>query len=270
MAGAWTAAGRPAGSRGWFGEALLFAAIGALADVDLLFGVHSGPTHSIGAAVIAGMVAWVLVRLIVVLDAATASAVRETDPAVRRPASPEGYPPALAGDRQRATARSRRSPQDGRRTEADSGSGEAGEGGSVTRGRKADPTPDGVRPKPDATPDGVRLKPDTTPHTTTGAVRLKANATRLAVGVAAAWASHVMLDWLGEDTSAPFGVMALWPFSREHFMSPVAVMPAITRRYWLPGFWMQNFRALLFELAVLLPVLAAVWIARRKELRIRN
>lgn len=39
---------------GWWREALLFGALGALPDLDLLFGAHSGPTHSIGAAVMVG------------------------------------------------------------------------------------------------------------------------------------------------------------------------------------------------------------------------
>jgi len=39
---------------GWWREAALFGTLGALPDVDLLFGTHSGPTHSIGAAVIVG------------------------------------------------------------------------------------------------------------------------------------------------------------------------------------------------------------------------
>jgi inner membrane protein len=34
----------------------LFAAAGMAADVDLLFGAHSGPTHGLGAAVIVGIV----------------------------------------------------------------------------------------------------------------------------------------------------------------------------------------------------------------------
>jgi hypothetical protein len=56
--------------------------------------------------------------------------------------------------------------------------------------------------------------------------------------------------------------MALWPFSHEYFMSPVALMPAISRRYWLPGFWAHNLRALAFELAVLTPLAIAVWWGR--------
>lgn len=41
---------------------LLFAAAGAFPDVDLLIGVHRGPTHSIGAAAIAGALGWMVWR----------------------------------------------------------------------------------------------------------------------------------------------------------------------------------------------------------------
>src|SRR6266516_3357193 len=34
---------------------VVFGLAGAAADVDLLFGAHSGPTHGLGAAVIVGM-----------------------------------------------------------------------------------------------------------------------------------------------------------------------------------------------------------------------
>jgi inner membrane protein len=85
-----------------------------------------------------------------------------------------------------------------------------------------------------------------------------------ALSVVAAYATHILLDFLGNDTSAPYGVMALWPFSREYFLSPVPVFPAITRRYWLAGFWEQNLRALLFELAVLGPIVMGAWWWRRQ------
>ena len=97
------------------------------------------------------------------------------------------------------------------------------------------------------------------------ALRLRPRGATLSA-VFAAYTAHIVLDWLGEDTSHPFGVMALWPVSREYFMSPFAVMPAITRRYWLPGFWSHNFHALIFELAVLVPIGVLVfWMARRED-----
>ncbi len=38
-----------------------------------------------------------------------------------------------------------------------------------------------------------------------------------------ACASHVLLDYLGLDTSTPHGVIAFWPFSDAYYMSPVSV-----------------------------------------------
>lgn len=90
------------------------------------------------------------------------------------------------------------------------------------------------------------------------------SATRLAVAVAAAYATHTLLDWLGTDTSAPIGIMALWPFSRNTYESPAHVFMAISRRYWLPAFWTDNLIALGRELLVLLPIAAVVMRARRQ------
>ena len=39
-----------------------FAAAAAFPDVDLLFGVHRGATHSLTAAAIAGVLAWIVTR----------------------------------------------------------------------------------------------------------------------------------------------------------------------------------------------------------------
>lgn len=151
LAAGWGVAGRAPGPI-WLRQALVLALVGILPDIDLLFGMHSGPTHSLGAALIVAASAWVARR--------------------RVPHSAYALPP---------------------------------------------------------------------------------------MAVACAYASHIFLDWLGDDTSPPLGVMALWPFTTAFYMSPVAVMPAISRRYWLPGFFEHNLRALAFELAVLGPVLLAVW-----------
>jgi inner membrane protein len=83
---------------------------------------------------------------------------------------------------------------------------------------------------------------------------------RFAVACAAAWASHLLLDWLGADSTPPLGIMALWPFSREFYLSPVAVFSAISRRYWLPDFYRFNTIAVLRELLILGPVL---WLTTR-------
>lgn len=80
---------------------------------------------------------------------------------------------------------------------------------------------------------------------------------RVAAAVAAAWASHLLLDWLGSDTRAPVGIMALWPFNREHYQSSLYVFDAISRRYWLvEQFVWGNLKAALKEVLILGPVAA--------------
>ncbi len=83
---------------------------------------------------------------------------------------------------------------------------------------------------------------------------------RLALACAAAYSSHVLLDWLGSDSSPPLGVMALWPFSRAYYESDLHVFMAISRRYYQGWrFVTQNVLAVCLELAVLVPILAGVW-----------
>jgi inner membrane protein len=95
---------------------------------------------------------------------------------------------------------------------------------------------------------------------TGAAVRLLAPARgwRLALACAAAVASHILLDWLGNDTTPPLGIMALWPFTREFYLSPVPAFMAITRRYWLPGFYRHNTLAVLREVLMLGPLVLLV------------
>lgn len=88
----------------------------------------------------------------------------------------------------------------------------------------------------------------------------------LAAIIGVAVISHTMLDWLGTDSSAPIGIMALWPFSREYFESSAHVFMAVSRRYWLDEFWAYNAMVLARELLLLgLPALAVEWFIRRKR-----
>jgi hypothetical protein len=138
-------------------RAALFGAVAAAPDLDLLAGAHSGPTHGLGAAVIVGAIAWIVLRL-------------------RR--------------------------QDG---------------------------------------------------------------FGLALAIAAAYASHTLLDWLGTDTAPPIGIMALWPFSHAYYEAPIHVFMAISRRYWLEEFWTSNLQALARELLILGPVVAIVVASGRRR-----
>jgi membrane-bound metal-dependent hydrolase YbcI (DUF457 family) len=89
---------------------------------------------------------------------------------------------------------------------------------------------------------------------------------RLAAAVALAWASHVVFDWLGSDDTPPLGVMALWPWSPAFFFADAFVFEAISRRYWLPGFWRHNLWAIVTEAALLVPPLVAlVWLRRPRD-----
>ncbi len=83
---------------------------------------------------------------------------------------------------------------------------------------------------------------------------------RVAVAVGLAVLSHVLLDWLGQDSSTPRGVMAFWPFSSAYHISDLSVFNAVDRRYWLDGFWQRNTIAVMREVAILLPI---AWLARR-------
>jgi membrane-bound metal-dependent hydrolase YbcI (DUF457 family) len=86
---------------------------------------------------------------------------------------------------------------------------------------------------------------------------------RLAFAVTAAYATHTLLDWLGTDSWAPIGIMALWPVGQGYYESPLHVFMAISRRYWLPDFWMLNARAIARELVILAPVMMIVlWLRR--------
>jgi membrane-bound metal-dependent hydrolase YbcI (DUF457 family) len=134
-----------------------YAAMGMAADLDLLVGAHSGPTHGLGAAIIVGVATWLVLKM---------------------------------------------------------------RGSSLGAGT--------------------------------------------ACASAIAYATHTLLDWLGTDSSPPIGIMALWPFSRGYYESPLHVFMAISRRYWLPEFWTFNIYALARELLILVPIAAVVLIARRR------
>jgi LexA-binding, inner membrane-associated putative hydrolase len=83
---------------------------------------------------------------------------------------------------------------------------------------------------------------------------------------AAAYGSHVLLDWLSSDNSTPVGIMALWPFARGYYESDLHLFMAISRRYYQGwAFIRQNVLAVLRELAILGPVLVIVGVTRRRR-----
>jgi membrane-bound metal-dependent hydrolase YbcI (DUF457 family) len=91
---------------------------------------------------------------------------------------------------------------------------------------------------------------------------------RFAIAVAAAYATHTLTDWLSADTTPPMGLMALWPFTGDYYVAPVAIFLAVSRRYWLAETWLLNFRALTRELLIFGPLLwIAFWFSRAEDSR---
>ena len=94
---------------------------------------------------------------------------------------------------------------------------------------------------------------------------------RWAAAVALAWGSHILLDWLSNDTRPPLGIMALWPFTRDYYKAGIEIFPPVSRRYWESRFWMYNLKAAVVEIVILAPL---TWLAvtafRRKSSRERR
>ena len=84
------------------------------------------------------------------------------------------------------------------------------------------------------------------------------DAARWGAAVALAWASHIGLDWLSNDTRPPLGVMALWPLGRDYYKAAIEIFPPVSRRFGEARFWTHNLTAAIVELAILGPVLIFV------------
>ena len=85
-------------------------------------------------------------------------------------------------------------------------------------------------------------------------------AARLGLLACAGWLSHLLLDWLGSDSRAPFGIMALWPFDRSYFVAPFPVFLDVGRELTWRTMG-QNMVAAAWESVLLLPLL---WLTRRR------
>lgn len=87
---------------------------------------------------------------------------------------------------------------------------------------------------------------------------------RLAAATAAAYASHVLLDWLAQDATPPWGITALWPFSSSYYLSGLDVFRGISRQLWLPGALRHDVLAILREVVLLGPLALGAWWLRRR------
>lgn len=83
-------------------------------------------------------------------------------------------------------------------------------------------------------------------------------------------ASHLILDLLALDTSEPFGMPLLWPFSGTYYISPMTIFSDVHRSgdahsFFISLFNSHNLQTVLIEIAILVPLtLFAVLVSRKK------
>jgi membrane-bound metal-dependent hydrolase YbcI (DUF457 family) len=98
--------------------------------------------------------------------------------------------------------------------------------------------------------------------------RLRLPVLKVATICAAAYGSHVVLDWLAYPDFPTSGPMALWPFSHRHYSSGLDLFLELRprTRWGLRGMVAANLHALAREMLVLLPPLLAIWLLRLRQL----
>jgi membrane-bound metal-dependent hydrolase YbcI (DUF457 family) len=90
---------------------------------------------------------------------------------------------------------------------------------------------------------------------------------KIALACVAAYASHLLFDWMAADQSAPRGIQLLWPFSSAWFISGWDVFRGTERRHFFRLATMrQNLVTMVREIAILAPVVGALWLVRVKTL----
>ncbi len=86
------------------------------------------------------------------------------------------------------------------------------------------------------------------------------------IAATAAYASHLLLDWVGGDTKLPAGIQLLWPFDSGWFISPVSIFRATDiGGFFRPRTMVSNAIAVLTEVLLMVPaaLLALAW--RRRQ-----
>ena len=94
---------------------------------------------------------------------------------------------------------------------------------------------------------------------------------RVALTGGAAYASHILLDWLGSDPNPPVGIQALWPFTVARYISPWTVFPITERRHVFTALTLAtNMRAVLTEIAIMGPLVSLLAWARGRSAKLRD
>ena len=99
------------------------------------------------------------------------------------------------------------------------------------------------------------------------AARARIPARRIVFMCAAAWATHLLVDWLSADQSVPRGIQLLWPFDSRWFISGWDVFLGSERHQFLSAATIKrNVEAIAQEVALLLPIVIVLWLVRVKAL----
>jgi membrane-bound metal-dependent hydrolase YbcI (DUF457 family) len=99
----------------------------------------------------------------------------------------------------------------------------------------------------------------------TGKVISSPGGWRVVLACTAAYASHLLLDWLGADPTPPYGLQLLWPFSDRWFISNLDLFRGTARiRLFTAASIRTNALAILQEVAILGPIALAAWLVRVK------
>jgi membrane-bound metal-dependent hydrolase YbcI (DUF457 family) len=84
---------------------------------------------------------------------------------------------------------------------------------------------------------------------------------------AAAYATHLALDWVSADTLPPYGLQMWWPFSNGWFISGWDLFRQTERHnFFSAASFRTNALALMQEVAILAPPLLLLWLVRVKAL----
>ena len=87
------------------------------------------------------------------------------------------------------------------------------------------------------------------------------------IALTAAYASHLFLDWLAEDSLSPRGLQMLWPLSSHWFISEANLFRGTARE---DVFTLESLRinalAIAQEIAILGPIAVGAWLVRVKAL----
>ena len=86
---------------------------------------------------------------------------------------------------------------------------------------------------------------------------------RLAMALAAAQGTHLLLDWLAIDWNPPSGIQLFWPFDQSFYVSGLDIFPGTERGLMKPGALMLNARSAMWELLLVGPLALGAWLVRR-------